>query len=195
MTIAIFNATGAQASAIAARVEAAGFEVRRLSRSGGPGRVEVDPADEADLARALDGASAAVFTVPQDYRAGVREAYAERVVRAAEEAGVRRLVVNMGGPVLEEGNDATARELRAIRTILMGRSVPAVVVQPTSFLDNLLQPWSQGAIVGQGVLAYPIAPGVRISWVSHRTSAISSRRRCGRRVSRDASSTSAPLPR
>jgi uncharacterized protein YbjT (DUF2867 family) len=169
MTIAIFNASGAQASAISRQVEEAGLPVRRLSRSAGVGRVAVDPEDEDSIARGLDGTEGAVFTVPQDYRAGVREAYAERVVRAAERAGLGRLVVNMGGPVYAQLDHPMTRELEQVRSILTGGGVPSVVLQPTSFLDNLVEPWAVGAIVGGGVLAYPAPPQVRVSWISHRS--------------------------
>jgi len=167
--IAIFNAGGAQASAIADRVADAGYRVRRLSRSGGAGRQPVDPADEMSIAAALKGAAGAVFTVPQDYRAGVREAYAERVVRAAERSGIGRLVVNIGGPIFPELDDPFTHELVRIRSILTGGAVETVVLQPTMFLDNLLQPWSLAAIVNDGVIAYPIPDRARISFISHRS--------------------------
>ena len=169
MTIAIFNASGAQAAAIARQVEDAGLPVRRLSRSNGDGRVAIDPEEEESIARGMDGAEGAVFTVPQDYRAGVREAYAERVVRAAERAGLKRLVANMGGPVYDWLDDPMTRELQQVRSILTGGGVPSIVLQPTSFLDNLVEPWAVAAIVGDGVLAYPTSPQVRVSWISHRS--------------------------
>lgn len=90
-------------------------------------------------------------------------------MRAAEAAGLARLVVNMAGPVFEALDDPVTRELRAIRAILTDGGVRAVVIQPTSFLDNLTEPWAIGAIVNDGVMAYPAAPDVRISWISRRS--------------------------
>lgn len=169
MTIAVFNSGGAQARSIAAQIEGAGFQVRRLSRSAGPERVAVGTDDAGSIARALEGTTAAVFTVPQDYRDGAREGYAERVARAAERAGIERLVVNMGGPVFEHHDDPVTHELRQIRSILTSGAVPAVVLQPTTFLDNLSEPWSVAAVVQDGVVVYPAPEDVRISYISHRS--------------------------
>jgi len=73
----------------------------------------------------------------------------------------------MGGPVFAELDDPVTHELVRIRSILTGGAVAAVVLQPTSFLDNLLQPWSLAAIVEDGVIAYPIPEEVRVSYISH----------------------------
>ncbi|HZG44921.1 MAG TPA: NmrA family NAD(P)-binding protein [Allosphingosinicella sp.] len=167
--VAVFHATGAQGHAIAEQVEAAGFAVRRLSGKAGPGLTHLHSADEAAIARALDGTSGAVFTVPQDYRDGAREAYAERVVRASERAGLARLVVNMGGPVYEDLDHPISHDLRRNRTIFESGFVSTVVLQPTTFLDNLRQDWAVGSIAQDGVLPYPTPGQARISWISHRS--------------------------
>lgn len=167
--VAVFHAMGVQGHAIAEQVAAGGFTVRRLSGKAGPGLTQIDSADEEAIARALDGSVGAVFTVPQDYRAGAREAYAQRVVRAAERAGIRRLVVNIGGPIIAELDDPMTHELLGIRAILTGGAVETVILQPTSFLDNLTEPWSRALIVKDGVLSYPIPEAARISFISHRS--------------------------
>jgi uncharacterized protein YbjT (DUF2867 family) len=83
-----------------------------------------------------------VLTSPLDYRPGVRQAYAERVVRAAERAGVGRLVLNTAAAVPDDSPYAVAEDLRRIRAIVQSGAVPATVVQPTIYLDNLLAPWA-----------------------------------------------------
>lgn len=169
MTIAIFHATGAQGSVIADRVEAAGFNVRRLSSKAGPDLTQVDPGNEVAIARGLDGATGAVFTVPQDYRAGAREAYAGRVARASKRAGLERLVVNMGGAIYEALDHPVTRELRGIRAIFESGDVETVVLQPTTFLDNLRQDWALAVIGRDGILPYPTPREARVSWISHRS--------------------------
>jgi len=167
MLVAVPHAHGRQAAAIARTLEAAGHQVRRLSRKAAPGVHVVDPESEDELARALEGVDGLAFTVPQDYRPGVRQAYAERVVRAAERAGVGRLAVNMAGPVHPTDARPVSRDLRAVRSILQGGGVPAVVLQPTAFLDNLAEPWAVPPIVNEGVLAYPAPAAAAVSWLSH----------------------------
>jgi uncharacterized protein YbjT (DUF2867 family) len=167
--VAVFHATGAQGRAIAEQVEAAGFTVRRLSGKTGPGLTHLDAAEEPAIDRALDGAVGAVFTVPQDYREGVREAYAERVVRASERTGLARLVVNMGGPVYKDLDHPVSYDLRRIRAVFESAAVSATVLEPTTFLDNLRQDWALAAIAQEGLLPYPTPEQARISWISHRS--------------------------
>jgi uncharacterized protein YbjT (DUF2867 family) len=163
--VAVTGSGGAQASAIAVALEETGIAVRRLSRSAEGGRTPVDPESEDSLAAGLDGVDGIVFTVPQDYRDGAREALAERLVRAAARAGVNRLVANMGGPIYAFDHQVT-RDLRRIRDIVTGGDVPAVVLQPTTFMDNLRALWAVEAIAG-GVLPYPVPAHARMSWISH----------------------------
>jgi uncharacterized protein YbjT (DUF2867 family) len=165
--VAVTGSGGAQAGAIALALEEAGIKVRRLSRSDEGGRTAVDPDSEGSLAAGLEGVGGIVFTVPQDYREGAREALAERLVRAAAPAGVSRLVGNMGGPIYALDHQVT-RDLRRIRDILTSGDVPTVVLQPTTFMDNLRAPWAVETIAG-GVLPYPVPAQARVSWISHRS--------------------------
>lgn len=165
--IAVLNAGGAQARAIARQLGAAGYTLRRLSRSAGPDLTRVDPESLDSLTAGLAGADGVVFTLPQDYRPGVRDAYAERVARAAEAAGVRRIVLNTAGPVYEDSDEPVAVDLRRLRGVVQGGAVPVVTLQPTSFLDNLVEPWAAAPIVNDGVLAYPTPAGAAVSWISH----------------------------
>jgi uncharacterized protein YbjT (DUF2867 family) len=167
-TVAVLNAAGVQARAIGKELASAGFEVRLLSGSStesGVSRVEGD--DDAALARALEGAWGVVLTVPQDYRPGARETYAARVVKAAEEAGVARLVLNTAGPIFEELDRPVSAVARAVRETVRGSTVPSIVLQPSVYLENLLAPWSLEALRRQSVLAYPAPAEARISWMSH----------------------------
>lgn len=166
MTIAVFNATGAQASAIAARLAQEG-DVRCLSRTTTADTVAVDTTSLDDITRALEGAEAAVFTAPLDYRPGVREAYAERVVRAAERAGLSQLVLNTAATVPDDNSRPVAEDLRRIRHVFQSGAVPVTVVQPTIYLENLLGPWSLPAIIHDGVLASPAVANAAISYLSH----------------------------
>lgn len=167
-TVAVLNAGGAQAAAIADRVEQAGHEVRRISRSAGPGRTVADPEDVDSLSAAFDDVQGLVFTIPQDYRPRVRDHYAERVVAAAARSGLARIVVNIGGPIFDDLDHPITHDLRRIRETVRAGTVATVVIQPTSFFDNLREPWAMTAIAG-GTLPYPGQPQARISWVSHRS--------------------------
>lgn len=165
MTTIVLNATGAQARAIADRLEQSG-PVRRLSRRSEDGLTTVDAGSQAALAEAFSGARSVIFTPPLDYRPGEREAYARRVVAAAGNAGVERLVLNTAAPV-PDARDETTRTLHDIRDTVRNGPVPFTVIQPTVYLDNLLAPWSLPTIVNDGIFAYPLREDAEVSWISH----------------------------
>jgi NAD(P)H dehydrogenase (quinone) len=165
MRIAVLNASGIQAKAIADHLGTA-HAVTRLSRAAGPGLTTVESESEDDLARKLEGQDAVVLTSPIDHRPGSREAYADRVTRAAERAGLSRVVLNTAAAVLDSDRPV-ATVLKRVRDIVQSGAVPSTVVQPTVYLDNLLAPWFLPAILNDGVVAYPIAPDTAVSWISH----------------------------
>lgn len=175
-SVAVMGAAGMQAAAIARAFARHGSNVRGLTRdrtktadvqAAGATPVIADPSDPDNLAAAIDGAEVLAFTAPVDYRPGVREGLAEALVRAAERAGVSRIVLNTGAEAFEDYDRPVSRSLLAVRKILASSSVPSVVVQPTVFMDNLLGPWSAASIVNEGLFAYPIAPEWPIAWISH----------------------------
>lgn len=166
MRIAVLNASGVQSRAIADRLSVE-HEVTRLSRTEGPNLTLVDSTAEEALTRAFEGHQAAVLTSPIDHGSGVREAYAERVSRAAERAGLTRLILNTAAAVLEDSDRPVAAVLKQVRSIIRSGATPSTVVQPTVYLDNLVAPWALPSVVNDGLIAYPVAPDTRISWVSH----------------------------
>lgn len=173
-TVAVTAATGAQGAAIASACEAAGLQVRRLSRRAGPAIAGAtlhvaDPAEPDSLAAALEGVDALVLTSPVDHRRGAREALAAAWANAAAAAGLRRVVLNTAAAVPDALDAPTARTLRAVRQVMLEGAVPAVVLQPTVYLDNLATPWAAPALVGEGVLNYPASPAAPIAWISHAT--------------------------
>jgi len=176
--VAVTGAAGAQASAIGRAFLSAGYHVRGLSRftQNGPyiahhgmEPVIVDPTDPDRLSRAFEGAQIVAFNSPVDYRPKVRERLAESVARAAERAGVARIVLNTGAEIYDGYDRPVTTVLREVREIVRSSTVPTVTVQPTAFMDNLLGPWSASAIVNDGVFAYPVPSDCPISWVSHQS--------------------------
>jgi uncharacterized protein YbjT (DUF2867 family) len=172
-TATILAITGAQQSAIAARFLAAGWTVRGTSRkpnSSEHGWVVAADLDSGEgLAEAMAGSDAVVLTLPQDHRDGAMPRIARQVAEAAASAGVGRLVLNTAGTIDEAADRPLFQDMRAARRAVQEAGVPSVVLQPTVYMDNLLQPWSLPAIVDNGVLAYPAPEQVQISWLSHRS--------------------------
>lgn len=170
---AVFGASGAQGSAIAAALVAAGHAVRGISRSGAPAgdgveSVAADLGDRDQVYAALDGVTHVSLTIPLCYDATLVRRYAENVVAAAAEQGVRRVVLNSNTRIPAEPTDAAAFETRRLaEEVVLGGDVPAVVLRPAIYLENLLAPGVVDALKSAGVLAYPLPAATPISWISH----------------------------
>lgn len=172
-TVAVTAATGAQGAAIAAACRTAGHAVRPLTRRaqqaealGIEARV-ADPADPMSLVAALRGVDVLVLTSPVDHRPGARQRLAAAWTEAAAAAGLRRVVLNTAGRIPDALDRPVTQALREVRRAVFAGPVPAVVLQPTVFLDNLATPWAAPALVGQGVLHYPAPADAPIAWISH----------------------------
>jgi NAD(P)H dehydrogenase (quinone) len=175
---AVTGASGAQGAAIARAFLAAGWRVRALTREAGraaslaaPGitPVAVPEGDAAALDHALEGVAALAVTAPIDYRRGAREAWFAGLQLAAGRAGVGRLVLNLASRPLPGLRRPVSESLRALEAMALSGPVPAAVLRPTVYMDNLLQPWAIGAARESGVFAYPMAEDIRIGWISHRS--------------------------
>lgn len=175
---AVTGATGAQGAAIAHAFVAAGWRVRALTRdparAAGLAAPGITPAvvpdgDAAALDQALAGVQALVATAPIDYRRTAREAWLAGLLLAAARVGVGRVVLNLASRPLPGLRRPVAESLRALEAMALAGAVPAAVLRPTVYMDNLLQPWAIGAARDSGVFAYPMDPGVGIGWISHRS--------------------------
>ncbi|MGG5822752.1 NmrA family NAD(P)-binding protein [Falsiroseomonas sp. HW251] len=175
---AVTGVSGAQGAAIARAFLAAGWRVRALTRDAARGvalaapgiaPVAVPEGDTAALDAALAGAAALVVTAPIDYRRTVREAWFASLLLAAGRAGVGRVVLNLASRPLPGLRKPVSESLRALEAMALAGPVPAAVLRPTVYMDNLLQPWAIGGAREQGVFAYPMAPDIRIGWISHRS--------------------------
>jgi uncharacterized protein YbjT (DUF2867 family) len=176
--VAVTGATGTQGKAIAQAFLAAGWRVRALTRDtagaaalAAPGitPAAVPDGDDAALARALEGAAALAVTLPIDHRRGVREAWLGRLLLGAAEAGVGRVALNLASRPLPGHRHPVSDALRAMEGMALSGRVPASVLRPTVYMDNLLQPWAIGGARQDGVFAYPVGEQIRIGWISHRT--------------------------
>lgn len=173
--VAVLGIGGQQNGAIASAFANKGLRVRGIGRASAPpaGRIflhdyrAVDPADHAGLAAALSGADVAVFTSPIDHRPGVRERLVDGFLAAASRAGVGRVVFNPAASIFEDRTHPVAKVLGALSDAVLAGPVPANVVEPTVYMDNLMAPWAVGGIVNDGVLAYPMPPEARVSYISH----------------------------
>jgi NAD(P)H dehydrogenase (quinone) len=174
-TAAVLGVGGQQNQRIAAHLAGAGLHVRGLGRAGDrPAALApsidyrtVDPTQVDALAKALDGADVAVMTSPIDHRPGARERFVETVLTAAGRASVGRIVFNAAATVLDDRTNPLAKVLGSLADAVLAGPVPAVVLQPTVFMDNLQADWALAPIVNDGVMAYAMPEEAPVSWISH----------------------------
>ncbi|MCR5944150.1 MULTISPECIES: SDR family oxidoreductase [Brucella] len=171
-TVVVTSIFGKQQSAVADEFRRRGWTVRGTARNGGEHDFALvcrtDLTGDEPLVEAFRGADVVAFNLVQDHRPGAIERTARAVASAAAEAGVKKVVFNLAGQVDEMSNVSPATDFRAARAAIADGSVPSVVLQPTVYMDNLIEPWCLQDIV-RGVFTYPAPEDAPISWVSHRS--------------------------
>ncbi|GGD44549.1 SDR family oxidoreductase [Croceicoccus pelagius] len=177
-TIAVIGATGVQGAAQVRELVVAGFLVVALSRSGGEvatpsgpiAGTAIDLGDETRLSNAFEGCATVFVNLPStsfQEASGLIEA-ASRIGRAAKTAGVTQIVFNTSMPVPAEKRGFAAQDARhEMRARLFASGVDSVSIEPVVYLDNLRQRWAWPSIVERGVVSYPHAPDLEVSWICH----------------------------
>lgn len=176
----VLGASGAQGGAVAHRLLSNGHRVRgagrgttappRYARFGAAyDHATVDLADASAVSRAFEGITRASVTLPMVYGERAVARLVANVADAARAAGVRRLVLNTGNR-LPDAPEATAEAFttrRAAAGALLDSGVPAVVLRPPVYLENLRAPWVAERVATEGVLAYPLPAHAPVAWLAH----------------------------
>lgn len=170
----VMGATGAQGGAVLRRLAALGRTVVGISRGAASAETgsavtshAVDLADREGLCRAFQGVTRVAASLPLVYDAEVAAGYTANLVHAARETGVRRLVFNTNLPVPPAPTGYPAFETRRLaEEALMAGGLPVTVLRPPLYLDNLFGPGHAPALVNDGVLAFPLADSLPVSWMS-----------------------------
>jgi NAD(P)H dehydrogenase (quinone) len=149
--------TGAQSSAIASALTRHNWHVTGVSRSDGD-----------DQQTKLTSAHTLILTIPQDHRPGAMTGFVEKWVFAAKATRIERIILNLGGIPASSNADPLSADLHAAQEMVVTSGLPFVVLQPTIYLDNLAAPWAAEGLAAN-MIAYPAAPEVKISWMSHKT--------------------------
>lgn len=178
MRVVVFGATGDQGRAQVRALARAGHRPLAVSRGGNHAAAfgeEVEPiradfADHDSLARAVGAGDAVFLNLPSTsfQAAAPLVAAAEAIAGAAKAAGSRAIVFNTSLPVPRDKLGFAAQDARhEMRRAVLAAGVPAVVVQPVVFLDNLLKAWAWPSIAATGTIVYPHAETLDVSWICH----------------------------
>lgn len=152
-----------------------GHEVRVLSRKGNSSHplpanskiVQGDVTDAASLSAASKGVDAVAFMLPAflEHPENALE-YAANAAAAAKAGGARLIVWNTSGryPFPEESRHSD-KLMRALHERVASAGVPLIVVAPTTYMENLLGPWTANA-VRAGRVAYPVLAERKMGWIA-----------------------------
>ncbi|GAA2608443.1 hypothetical protein GCM10009863_22300 [Streptomyces axinellae] len=181
-TVLVTGATGQQGGATAGRLLADGWHVRALTRdASGPAAralaeagAEVltgDMDDPASLRAAVEGAHGVFSVQPTPGMPGLPPGYgpADEVRRgravadAARAAGAGHLVYASAFGARQSTGLTTLESKRAVEDHIASLGIPATVLRPASFMENLLHPvWG----LRDGALATPYEPRTRQQFIA-----------------------------
>jgi uncharacterized protein YbjT (DUF2867 family) len=175
MRVLVYGATGSQMRALVGQLIERGHRPRVLSRNAAyslpPGAelVTGDLEDRASLVEASRDMDAVAFMRPAFLQHPERSLeYAANAAEGAAAAGVKLMVWNTSGryPLPEERRDSDLSML-AMHEQLASAKVPMIVIAPTTYMENLLGPWTRNA-VRLGRVAYPVLPDRKMGWIASR---------------------------
>ena len=171
LRILAYGANGAQMAAGTQALVDAGHDVRVFTRSeagaerwraAGVEAIIGDMADQEALIEASDKRDALflhvpLITDPDDDR----NAYGMNALKAARTTGVKKIVWNTGGPIMDPSSttDPGAVLLRALQE--GGFSFLGLI--PVTYMENLLGPWTTAGLA-QGKLPYPTPATFKMQW-------------------------------
>lgn len=176
-TVAIFGSTGAQGAPVVIEALASGMDVRAIGRDADKIKEMHPDADavvatldnEEAVASALDGVDAAFLHLPMPLNPTDPELWLKTFITAAHRVSLPLLVYTTSGPAGSRYPssvmiDAGTGGMQAV----LGAGIPAIVLQPTLYLENLLPELFLPNLRSEGVLDYPPLPAtIKVQWTSH----------------------------
>ncbi len=130
--------------------------------------VQGDLCNPADLKRALNGAEAVFFCVPQSPNPKNISAYyrsfADPFAKAIKEACVQRVVTISGGDGSGSGFQGIGQALHEVEQAIAATGIPARYVRCGYFMENFF--WMIQPIVRAGMFSLPVAGNVPIPFVA-----------------------------
>jgi uncharacterized protein YbjT (DUF2867 family) len=175
--VLIYGATGSQMQPSVQLLLDRGHQPRVLTRDPAkaarlfPPGVELfrgELADYDSLRAASSGMDAIAFMLPA-FLAGPADPleHARQAASAAAAGGARLIVWNTSGRFPEaHENRASNSAMRETRRVLEAGGVPLITIAPTTYMENLLGPWTANGIRSSKRVAYPVLANRKMGWIA-----------------------------
>lgn len=173
--ILTYGAGGVQGAPVAHGLLKRGVRVRALVQhldknralaGAGAELVQGNLADPDSVREATRGVDKVFLMLPFSGR-GDPLAFARNAIQAAEEAGVKLLVLNTSGQTPKQSTGLPMMDYRIhLEELLRASRVPSIVLRPTAYMENFLGPWVLPRLRSEGVVAYPVGAARPVSWIA-----------------------------
>ncbi|ANT50644.1 NmrA/HSCARG family protein [Mesorhizobium amorphae] len=168
-SILVTGATGQQGGAVARALLSKGHRVKALTRRpdsdaarqlalAGADVVGGDLADTASVVRAASGVDT-MFLMGNSYEAGMEEETRQGMIAAdaAKAAGVGHLIYSSVADADKHTGIPHFESKYLVEKHIVGLGVPYTISAPVAFMENIVAPWSIGAL-SQGTYAFAMPP-------------------------------------
>ncbi|MBT8078483.1 MAG: NmrA family NAD(P)-binding protein [Gammaproteobacteria bacterium] len=173
LKVLVYGGTGSQARPAVRHLLRRGHRPRVLTRnpddaidleSAGAELIAGDLSDPDSLRAASDGADAVAFLLPAFLDASADgETCGRNAIDAAREAGVSMFAWNVSGPLpAEDSGDPRP----AIFRYLQDSRLPYILLEPTTYMENWLGPWTAASVCRDNTLSYPVLADRKIGWIA-----------------------------
>lgn len=168
-SVLVTGATGQQGGAVARALLSRGHHVKVLTRkpdgdaarrlaSEGADIVVGDLGDAAAVAKAASGVDT-MFLMGNSYEAGIEEETRQGIIAAdaAKAAGVGHLIYSSVADADKTTGIPHFESKYLVERHVAGLGIPYTISAPVAFMENIVAPWSIGAL-RQGTHAFPMPP-------------------------------------
>src|ERR1700741_140705 len=168
-SVLVTGATGQQGGAVARALLARGHRVKALTRkpdsdaarqlmSAGADLVTGDLGDKASVLKAASGVDT-VFLMGNVNEAGTEEETRQGIIaaEAAKAAGVGHLIYSSVADANKKTGIPHFESKHLVERHVAGLGIPYTISAPVAFMENILAPWSIGAL-SQGTYAFAVPP-------------------------------------
>ena len=168
-SVLVAGATGQQGGAVARALLSRGHRVKALTRkpdsdaarqlvSAGADLVTGDLGDADSVRKAASGASA-MFLMSDSTEAGTEEETRQGILaaEAAKDGGVGHLIYSSVADANKQTGIPHFESKALVEKHIAGLGIPYTISAAASFMENVVAPWSIGAL-RQGTYAFPMPP-------------------------------------